>query len=406
MLSRRATKRRLPPSSHITLSPSLTHSDSPSSCSTPSSPLLVAQSSNNAAASDLVQRLLCFEPPVRELEIALRCGTPLALSCAKLQALSRLRGCAVEVKRVAGKLLRPCGGFVSRIKGLWNATEHQQELDELARNIDSCVADLTLAEVRQQGAAAQQAQLGAAAFHTIIIAQQEDLARQVALLQRAGAAGSGSTALEVVVRELAAELRMQRSDVAKQLEAERFLLNQNLEQLADLEGRVLEAIDAKTLSEVDVARLGAVVGEQLAALDARSGTNAVAVADLVAKAVGTSLAHAGMSAAAVQAAVHQELVVTAQLCCALLTKVGVDDNAHEPYSLTPDLGTRASDRVWRTLSKRTKPSTLRRWRTRTAMRPGTPLPHPRRMPALPHPGSELSQRKAIPVCNPGASPQA
>jgi hypothetical protein len=175
------------------------------------------------------------------------------------------------------------------------------------------VADLTLAEVREQGAAAKKAQQGAEDFHATILAQQEGLARQIALLQRAGAAGSGSAALEAVVRELAEELRMQRSDVAKQLEEERFLLHQDIAALSDLEGRVLQALDARTLATgADVARLGVVVGEQLAALDAHSGANA----DAVAAAVAASLKRAGVSATGIQEAVREELSVTAHLRCA------------------------------------------------------------------------------------------
>jgi hypothetical protein len=251
---------------------------------------------------------------VRELEAALLLTPPRVLPSGKLQALSRLNGYAAEVKTVADKLLRSSGGggMVSRAKGLWNATQTKEELAELAKNIDGCVVDLTLAEVREQGAAAMKAQEGVAQFHNTILAQQESLARQVALLQRAGAAGSGSAALEAVVRELAGEMRMDISDVAKQLEEERFLLASSMEQLSDLEARVLQALDAKALSGADVARLGAVVGEQLAALDARSGENA----ESVAAAVASSLARAGVSAAGVQAAVREELAVTAQLRCA------------------------------------------------------------------------------------------
>jgi len=258
---------------------------------------------------------------VREFQAALRSGRAvLDVPSGKINALSRLDGYAAEVKAVAGKLLRlQGGGMVSRVKGLWNATQWETQLHDLAKNIDSAVGDLTLAEVqqqgaevRQQGAAAKLAQQGAAEFYTTILAQQEGLSRQVALLQRAGEAGSGSAALEKVVRELAQELRMGRSDVVKQLEEERFLLHQDMAQLSDLEARVLQALDAKALSGKDVARLGAVVGEHLAALDAHTGANA----DAVAAAVAASLEHAGVSAAGVQAAVRQELEVSAHLRCA------------------------------------------------------------------------------------------
>jgi len=254
---------------------------------------------------------------VCEFEAAVRLGR--AVPRGKIEAISRLNGYAADVKAVAGKLLRLRGGLVSRAKGLYNARQWETELHDLAKNIDSAVGDLTFAEVtqqgaevRQQGAAAKHAQQGAAEFYTKILAQQEGLSRQVALLQRAGEAGSGSTALEEVVRELAEELRMDRSDVAMQLEEERFLLHQNMAQLSDLEGRVLQALDTKALSGADVARLGAVVGEHLAALDAHFGANA----DAVAAAVAASLKREGVSAAGVQAAVREELEVTAHLRCA------------------------------------------------------------------------------------------
>lgn len=264
-----------------------------------------AQALNNATACGLLRRLLCFEEPVREIEAELRCATRRDLSSGKLNALSRLHGYAAEVKDVTGQLLRNRGGFVSRVKSLFNAIQWKEQLDQLARNIDSCVADLTMSEVREQGLAAMKAVDAAAEFHTMMLAQQEGLARQVALLQRAGAAGIGRRALEAVVRELADELRMERSDVKKQLEEERFLLHQDMAQLSDLEARVLEAIDAKALSESDVARLGAVIGEKLAALDSLNGANA----DAVAAAVASSLERAGLSAAGVQAVVREEVLV-------------------------------------------------------------------------------------------------
>ena len=272
-----------------------------------SEPTSTAQANLPAEARNLLRRLLCFVEPVRELEAALQGATPLALppGDGKMEALSRLRGYAEELKDVAGKLLRPRGGLVSRVKSLWNAKHWKHELEELAKNIDRCVADLTLSEVREKGDRAMKAEEGAAEFHSLLLAKQDSLARQVAMLQRAGAAGSDSAGFAEVVKELADELRMQRDDVAKQLREERFLLDHDMEQLADLEARVLEAIDAKALSEADVARLCTVIGQQLAALNPHSGADA----DAVAAAVASSLDSAGLSAAGVQAAVRSQLEV-------------------------------------------------------------------------------------------------
>lgn len=90
--------------------------------------------------------------------------------------------------------------------------------------------------------------------------------------------------------------------------------NTILAQQKDLPRQVVEALDAKELlSGADVARLGTVIGEQLAAFETRTGENA----DAVAAAVTASLERTGVSIAGVQAAVREELVVTAQLRCGL-----------------------------------------------------------------------------------------
>ena len=72
----------------------------------------------------------------------------------------------------------------------------------LSLGMDRPVVDLTV-EVRQQGAAAMQAQQQTVEFQNKILAQNESLflAQQesLALLQRAGEAGSGGAALEEVV---------------------------------------------------------------------------------------------------------------------------------------------------------------------------------------------------------------
>ena len=94
--------------------------------------------------------------------------------------------------------------------------------------------------------------------------------------------------------------------------------------LAEIKAGV-EALDAK-LSGVDV-------GEQLSALDARSGANAVAVAAAVTaslEAVREEVVHARKDMSKLsdeQAAVRKELVVTAQLRCGLCRSVGIDDGA-------------------------------------------------------------------------------
>ena len=166
----------------------------------------------------------------------------------KREPLKRLHKCAEKVKKLAVKVLG--SGYC---KSMWHATEWNTKILELGKEIDRAVGDLTLAELRQQGANAMQAQQAAADFHNTILMQQDNLKRQV-----------------------------------------------------------LEALEAQQLlSAADVARLGAVLGEKLAALEERSGANA----DAVAAAVATLLAREGVDTDKVQAAVRAELVVTAQLRC-------------------------------------------------------------------------------------------
>ena len=166
----------------------------------------------------------------------------------KLEPLKNLHDCAKKVKKLAAKVLG--SGYY---KGIWHAREWNTEMLELGKNIDRAVGDLTLAELRQQGADAMKAQQAAADFNNTILMQQDDLKRQV-----------------------------------------------------------FEALEAKhLLSGADVARLGAVVGEKLAALEERSGANA----DAVAAAVAALLARPGVDTDRVQAAVREELVVTAQVRC-------------------------------------------------------------------------------------------
>ncbi|KAJ1470434.1 hypothetical protein T484DRAFT_1847758 [Baffinella frigidus] len=135
-----------------------------------------------------------------------------------------------------------------------------------ALGLDRSVVDLTR-EVRKLCVTARQAHDAAAAFHNTFHHQQEDLVQQVAL-QRAGAADSGSAALDAV-ESLADELRTERSDVKQHMEEQRLLLASSVEHLSDLEARVLEAT---AVSGADVAGLDAVVRQQgAAAMQAQLG---------------------------------------------------------------------------------------------------------------------------------------